>query len=179
MFCTNCGKELIGTPEICLGCGAKPLAGTSFCQGCGAPVDPLAEICAKCGTRLAKAVSPAGRAWMPTTAGILSIITGVIGLFAGIAVAAIGRMIGMAWMYEWWYDWWYEWWVVGAPLIGFWIASIILIVIGIVAIIGGSFALRKKVWGMALAGAICSLFLVWVLAIPAIVFIAVSKREFK
>jgi TM2 domain-containing membrane protein YozV len=55
MFCKNCGKELIGTPEICVGCGARPMAGTSFCHGCGAPTTPLTEICVKCGVRVAKA----------------------------------------------------------------------------------------------------------------------------
>jgi len=65
MFCRNCGKELIGTPEICLNCGAKPLAGSNFCQACGAETNPLAEICIKCGARLAKAeavdISPKSR----------------------------------------------------------------------------------------------------------------------
>ncbi len=55
MFCRNCGKELIGTPEICMNCGARPLAGNSFCHACGAETNPLAEICIKCGVRLAKA----------------------------------------------------------------------------------------------------------------------------
>ncbi len=54
MFCRNCGKELIGAPEICIGCGAKPSVGNSFCQACGAATDPLAEICMKCGVRIAK-----------------------------------------------------------------------------------------------------------------------------
>jgi hypothetical protein len=63
MFCRNCGKELIGSPEICVGCGAKPLAGHSFCQACGTPTDPLAEICMKCGARLTTAgeISPKSR----------------------------------------------------------------------------------------------------------------------
>ncbi len=65
MFCRNCGKELIGTPEICLGCGAKPLVGTNFCQACGTETNQMAEICVKCGVRLAKAeeidVSPKSR----------------------------------------------------------------------------------------------------------------------
>jgi TM2 domain-containing membrane protein YozV len=67
MFCRNCGKELIGTPEICLGCGAKPLVGNSFCQACGAATNALAEICIKCGAKLSKAealaadVSPKSR----------------------------------------------------------------------------------------------------------------------
>jgi hypothetical protein len=65
MFCRNCGKELVGTPEICIGCGAKPLVGSSFCHACSAATDALAEICIKCGARLAKAeevdISPKSR----------------------------------------------------------------------------------------------------------------------
>jgi len=52
MFCRNCGKELIGTPEICPNCGARPLTGTSFCPSCGSPTTPMSEICVKCGARL-------------------------------------------------------------------------------------------------------------------------------
>ncbi len=52
MYCRNCGKELIGTPEICLGCGAKPLVGSRFCHACGAKTSPLAEFCTKCGAKL-------------------------------------------------------------------------------------------------------------------------------
>ena len=65
MFCRNCGKELIGTPEICMNCGARPLVGGSFCHACGAATNPLAEICVKCGVRLTKAeevgISPKSR----------------------------------------------------------------------------------------------------------------------
>jgi TM2 domain-containing membrane protein YozV len=52
MYCRNCGKELIGVPEICLGCGAKPLIGSSFCHACGAKTSPVAEFCTKCGAKL-------------------------------------------------------------------------------------------------------------------------------
>jgi len=52
MFCRNCGKELIGTPEICPNCGARPLTGTKFCPSCGSATTPMSEICVKCGTRL-------------------------------------------------------------------------------------------------------------------------------
>lgn len=164
MFCRNCGKELIGTPEICINCGAKPLAGSSFCQVCGAPTDPLAEICIKCGARLQR-IETAGRAWMPTAAGILSIISGAIGFFAGIVMATFGETIGAT-------SGIFGLGVIGAPLIA----------IGIVAVVGGIFALRKRIWGLALAGAICSLFctwIAWILAIPAIVFLALSKQEFR
>jgi hypothetical protein len=54
------------------------------------------------------------------------------------------------------------------------------IILGIVSIVGGAFALRRKTWAMALAGAICAL--MWpmsLLGILAIVFVAISKQEFK
>ncbi|MGQ9546453.1 MAG: DUF4389 domain-containing protein [Dehalococcoidia bacterium] len=59
MFCRNCGKELIGTPEICPDCGAKPFRGTAFCPNCSASVTPLTEICIKCGARVAVTEYPA------------------------------------------------------------------------------------------------------------------------
>lgn len=59
MFCRNCGKELIGTPEICPNCRIGPLAGSGFCPNCGAPTSPLliSDICTKCGARVGKAVA--------------------------------------------------------------------------------------------------------------------------
>jgi TM2 domain-containing membrane protein YozV len=56
MFCRNCGKELIGVPEICINCGAKPLIGSSFCQACGAKTSPTAEFCTECGAGLGEKV---------------------------------------------------------------------------------------------------------------------------
>jgi RNA polymerase subunit RPABC4/transcription elongation factor Spt4/TM2 domain-containing membrane protein YozV len=52
VFCRNCGKELIGSPEICPNCGARPMRGNSFCSNCGAPTTPLTEVCVKCGARV-------------------------------------------------------------------------------------------------------------------------------
>jgi len=102
MFCRNCGKELVGTPEICLGCGARPSAGNSFCHACGAETNPLAEICIKCGVRLGKAgvaagdVSPKSR--LATT--LLSIlpanflwIFGVHRFYLGKIGSAVGMLL--------------------------------------------------------------------------------------
>jgi hypothetical protein len=113
------------------------------------------------------------RTWKPTVAGILTIIAGLLGLLIGIGLAVglglMGMMIGM---------------IPGFPggllaLIG--IPGIIL---SIVAIVGGIYALRRRLWGLALAGAICALlftlpFLGWILAILAIVFVSLAKGEFE
>ncbi len=103
--------------------------------------------------------------WLPIAAGILSIIAGAIELFGGLIFSALASLItSLFWMPE-----------LGA------LFGVPLIIIGIVAIIGGICSLTRRAWGMALAGAICSLFLphVIILGILAIIFVAISKQEFK
>ena len=103
------------------------------------------------------------RTWKPTTAGILCIIAGVIQVIGGTVVAALGGFaggfFGMGWLAA-----------IGGPLIVF----------GVVAIVGGVYALRRRVWGLALAGSICALVGPWaVLGILAIIFVALGKNEFE
>jgi hypothetical protein len=102
------------------------------------------------------------KTWKPTTAGILCIIAGAIATIAGIVIAVVGSIgwfFGIPWVSA-----------IGAP-------SIIL---GIIAIVGGSYALKRRVWGLALAGSICALLGPWVLlGILAIIFVSLGKGEFE
>lgn len=52
------------------------------------------------------------------------------------------------------------------------------IAIGVVALVGGVYALRRRIWGLALAGAICAAFPAMPLGVLAIIFISIAKREF-
>ena len=167
MFCKNCGKELAGSPEFCMNCGTKPMAGTSFCPGCGAPTTPITEICTKCGARVAKAIDV--KTWKPTAAGILGIIGGVVAVIFGIVLAVLGA-IGGGFLS-----------VFGLPALGGIIAgaTVIPLILGIVAIVGSIYALMRRRWGLALAGSICSFFCVWFLGIPAIIFVILGKGEFE
>jgi hypothetical protein len=100
---------------------------------------------------------------MPVTAGILTIIAGVVDFLVGLIVGAIGHTFGFITGV----------WGLGA----FGMPHIIL---GIIAVIGGVFALQRKAWLMALIGAICAL--MWPLSlfgILAIIFVALSQKEFK
>jgi hypothetical protein len=102
------------------------------------------------------------RTWKPTTAGVLCIIAGAISVIIGIVIAAVG---GIGWFF-------------GIP----WISAIgaPIIVVGIIAIVGGSYALKRRVWGLALAGSICALIGPWViLGILAIIFVSLGKGEFE
>jgi hypothetical protein len=50
--------------------------------------------------------------------------------------------------------------------------------VGVMAIVGGVFALRKKNWGVALAGAIAGVITFFPCGIPALIFTALAKPEF-
>jgi hypothetical protein len=51
------------------------------------------------------------------------------------------------------------------------------LLIGVLAIIGGIFAIKKKRWGLALAGAIAGTVTFFPCGIPAIVLISMAKKE--
>ncbi|MFC2005471.1 hypothetical protein ACFLVG_00715 [Chloroflexota bacterium] len=53
-----------------------------------------------------------------------------------------------------------------------------LALLGIVGIVGGVYALKKKGWVLALAGAIAGTFTFFPCGIPAIIFITLAKQEF-
>jgi len=167
MFCRSCGKELAGAPEICVNCGAKPIAGTSFCPGCGAPTTPLTEVCNKCGAQVSKTTKE--KTWKPTAAGVLCIIGGAVGLLlclflTCIALALMGDpSVGGELS-------------INAPIVKFWILGGIAIII---AIVGGICALRRRIWGLALAGSICALVGFGIAGILAIIFVVRGKREFE
>jgi len=97
------------------------------------------------------------KTWKPIAAGILSIISGTF----------------MVWYRS------SELISIGSSPVG--------IVLGLIAISGGIFAIKRKVWVLALAGAICAIvpphpwgFLIWtpVLGILAVAFVVSSKNEF-
>jgi hypothetical protein len=103
------------------------------------------------------------RTWKPIAAGIMSIIAGVGEVIMGIVIAVAGGitfgLFGMGWLG-----------VLGAPLIIF----------GVIAIVGGIYALGRRVWGLALAGSICALIgPQFILGILAIIFVILGKREFE
>jgi hypothetical protein len=116
------------------------------------------------------------KTWLPPTAGILDIISGSFGLFAGIILLVLGTLgSGLLRLFE-----------VGIPEISPAVIlallsaiAIPLIIAGILAIVGGIYALQRKMWGLALAGSIAAFFPSWLLGMAAIIFTALSKNEFE
>jgi uncharacterized membrane protein len=112
------------------------------------------------------------RSWMPKVAGILSIIAGSLSVIVIIS-AVIGAVVFMAFREP---DIPVRMPIWPAIAVGL---GIPLLILDILAIVGGVFALKKKNWGLSLAGSIAAVFGSWLLGIAAIVFIALSRSEFK
>jgi len=108
----------------------------------------------------------------PTVAGILDIISGVLGLMGaismfigfGVVSGALGIPTG------------YIPGFVPELVLGL---AIPLAIIAILALVGGIYAVRRKMWGLALAGSIVAIFTFLPLGIPAVIFAAQSRNEFE
>ncbi len=112
------------------------------------------------------------KTWMPLVAGILSIVAGGLSLIGGI-IAILAASVFMVAPYS----------GLGQEAIGivFFLAVLIpFLIICAVAIIGGIYAIKRRNWGLALAGAICSILTswAWMLGVAAVVLVALSKKEF-
>ena len=113
------------------------------------------------------------KTWMPTVAGLLSIIAGAIGILAGIiAIVLVCVMMNSQYYYG------PEDEYIRNPAV--WALFIPYFIFSIIAIAGGVMAIQRRFWVMALAGAICSILSIWgwILGIASIVFLILSKGEF-
>lgn len=119
------------------------------------------------------------KTWMPTTAGILNIITGGICAFMAIgiiiaffAVSSINLMLFLP--------------PTEAPFLMPLVSTILIVILvlsiarAVFTIVGGVFALQRRKWGWALAGSIIAILgNTFILGILSTIFIAISKDEFK
>lgn len=107
------------------------------------------------------------RPWQPLTAGILDIISGVGMLFVCFCLVLAGgitSVVGNA-----------PSWVPGL-LFGMAIPGVLL---AILSVIGGIFAVQRKAWGMALTGSITAFFCCFIFGIVSIILVSLSRNEFK
>jgi|SRR4030042_1121084 len=114
--------------------------------------------------------------WMPKVAGILDIVAGAFGLFIILiwalwftAFSFLSRLntaefhdFPMAIMA-----------IIFIPM------GIFLLAAAILAIVGGIHTLKRKRWGLALAGSIAAFFGSAPLGVAAIIFTALSKNQFE
>ncbi len=104
------------------------------------------------------------KTWKPVAAGILSIVGGAFNILVSMAVALFVPITARM-----------ETAVTSAGFIG-----ALFLGTGVVALIGGISAIRRKRWGLSLAGAICAITPPSSpLGILSTVFVAMSRDEFE
>lgn len=114
------------------------------------------------------------KTWMPMTAGILDIIAGSFVLLGGIMLLIFGTVGSSIMPYL------MPQMPPAMAVVVFSSIAVPFILISILAIVGGIYALQRRIWGLALAGSIAAFFSpCWVLGVAAIVFVALSKNEFE
>ncbi|MEM2943591.1 MAG: zinc ribbon domain-containing protein [Methanomassiliicoccales archaeon] len=161
------------------------------CPSCrhGVPMD--ANVCPYCGYRIkpeaaktvptAKEKPPSGVKPItakPVVGGVLIIISGLMGVIVGLSLAVLSGEIME--MIEDMYgpD-------IVAGLEGILTAcGVIWFIIGLIAVIGGIFAIRRKKWGFAVVGGVLALLTIgpWllgsILGLIGLILVAISRNEF-
>ena len=116
------------------------------------------------------------RSWMPTAAGILNIISGVLALLGGLALIFVGAVtttvphmttapeddLPLA---------------LASGLI--WGLVALCLLAALLAIVGGIVALRRSGWAWPLAGAITALFCALPIGVFALIFVVLAEQELR
>ncbi|MFC1958790.1 hypothetical protein ACFLV6_02625 [Chloroflexota bacterium] len=118
---------------------------------------------------------------MTRAAGLLNIVSGVTHLLGGIFILIFG-WLGDGVFNILWYG------MVGTPLTPItqpvgqelqFILAIPVIIISILSVIAGIFAIRRQNWIMVLIGSCCTFLITWFLGLPAVLFTILSKNKFQ
>jgi len=115
--------------------------------------------------------------WKPIMAGILDVVSGAIGMVGSIYFVILSQVFrSLHEMLK------LDPFVIQRTeeIINRIIAvPFILVFIGIIAIIGGVYTLQRRIWMLALAGAISSCIVFPVFGLPSIIITALAREEFR
>ncbi|MFC1932606.1 hypothetical protein ACFLXU_03115 [Chloroflexota bacterium] len=118
---------------------------------------------------------------MAKAAGYLNIVSGVTHLLGAIFILIFG-WLGDGVFNILWYG------MVGTPLTPITqpvsqelqsLLAIPVIILSILVIIAGIFAIKRRKWSIVLIGSICGTLITWFLGLPAILFTILSKNKFQ
>jgi len=107
----------------------------------------------------------------PTIAGILNIISGSFGLLVSFSLFLLVFVSNVD--FEYYPGVFPE--VISAAAV---FAAIISLLVSLLILVSGIYALERRYWGLSLAGSIAAAMGCLLLGIPALVLIAISKDEF-
>jgi len=169
MRCPNCQMEVEPGKPVCGYCGAPMYAGQQnqpypppVYGGYYPPPAPYPPP--------GYGYYPPQSSGTPIAAGVLLLIGGILALIDGVIVLALGSLAGSL-----------------VPEAGaiYAVCGALVMVFGILGLLGGIVALQRKLWALALVGAIfCMLsigpyFISSILGLIALILVAISKNEFQ
>lgn len=115
--------------------------------------------------------------------GIFSIVAGGIGAIGGFFILFAAFLMRSAFdtslspfYYD--YDYYYPDDFFSVFVVIYVVIGIVMLALSALGVIGGIYALRRKNWGMALAGSIAGCVTFLFCGVPSVVFIAMAKPEF-
>ena len=107
------------------------------------------------------------RTWKPVVGGVLILIGALVGIISGAILMWGGAMF------------------LSIPMVGDAMAGIlatcgiILVILGLIGLLGGIFAVMRRYWGLAILGGIFSMLTgYFILGLIGLILVAISKREF-
>jgi len=120
------------------------------------------------------------RGGLLTAGAVLSIVAGVFELIVGGIMVAFIFLGVPCWLTICNHPGVWHWHEHSWAIVPIWpmVLGGLLVVLGIIAIVGGISAIKRKSFGLSLAGAICALLSV-PLGILAVIFVSLGKREFE
>lgn len=124
-----------------------------------------------------------------TAGGVLSIIAGAFRVIGGAGIAVV---CGTGWLprigelpcfqnggFPFAIGAWVPWESLTWLSVGGVVTGIVLGILGIIAIAGGISAIKRRSFGLSLAGAICAFIPFHLLGLLAIIFVSLGKKEFE
>jgi hypothetical protein len=113
------------------------------------------------------------RTSLPVAAGIICIVVGALSLIGGFFMSLFFSVMSASTYWE---------GTISSENVSViaWVLFLPYLVVCVLSIVGGVFALRRKTWGLALTGAICCLLTwwAWMAGVAAIILVVLSKKEF-
>jgi len=119
--------------------------------------------------------------WKSTAAGVINVVCGSFLLVSGLALFSLwGTSTATSFAGYVMYSMGHS----GGPDISYTstvvtIIAVACIIPGIISILGGIYSIKRRLWGMALAGSISTFVYLLLFGVPAIVLTALSKDEFE
>jgi hypothetical protein len=152
--------------------GTPPGAGRK-CVACGRDIAMDANVCQYCGHdyRAQPAAAPKEKSWLPVVGGVLILIGGILEIIAGASLIWSGGVLEGLMPVD----------VEGFEAVQDFLTmcGAIFVILGLIGVLGGIFAILRKSFALAILGGIFALPGWFLPALIGIILVAISKKDFE